>query len=149
MFSPKSFYPSNFLVLDLYRGIRLTHESVAQQIDTVSNMRRRGHHRYLFFYQCPTFSSRLIRNPMPLPYSVLNVISACLSRRQILRCYYKAMELMEDRESRSLWRNGRMLEESALFGEKFLPSSISLIRGGFPKGSVVPKNLRDSIYYIS
>ena len=87
MFGPKAFYPSNFLILNLYRGIRLTHESVAQQIDTVSNMRRRGHHRYFFFYQCPAFSSRLIRNPIPLPYSVLNVISACFIWEADLKMY--------------------------------------------------------------
>ena len=45
MFRPKSLDTSNLVIFDFDRCIRLAHERVSQQIDTVTDMGRRGHHR--------------------------------------------------------------------------------------------------------
>lgn len=71
MCRPESRNPTQLLVLDLNRRIRLTHQTLPQQIDAVPDMRRRSHEREIFLGEFATVESGKVGLPVALADAIL------------------------------------------------------------------------------
>ena len=71
MFCTKPSDAPNFLILELYRGIRLAHEALPNQIDAMSDMRRRCHHWYIFLGDFVALRGGLMQRPVPFANAIL------------------------------------------------------------------------------
>ena len=73
MLRPEPLDPTNLVILDLDRRVRLAHECVPEQIDAMTDMRRRGHHREIFFDDFAAIAGGLEGGPVAFADAVLGV----------------------------------------------------------------------------
>ena len=89
---------------------------MADQINAVSDMRWRRHERQVLISDFVPFRSGGMDGPIAFPYAILNVNQSQNRGNATDKVMTdQAMELMEDRERRSLRCNGRVFEKAALY----------------------------------
>ena len=75
MLCPKSLDTANLFILNLDSRIRLAHQRVSQEIDTMPDMRSGRHHWQVVLHDGTTFYRCLIDHPETLPDTVLQRLS--------------------------------------------------------------------------
>lgn len=121
---PEPMHPARFIILELYGQVRVTDESLPQQVNAVPDMWRGDHHWQALgiWVKLLAGDCSIIDSPIAFTYTVLWAVfqsTESEGRRggyvmDASRTSYKTVQVVVNRECGSGWRNFRVSEVSSL-----------------------------------